>query len=354
MNELQTILEDSAIRLFDSLVHPSLLEEAENGTWHSDLWKIIEEHGFADALTPESTDGYGESWHDAYFIVRAAGRYRLPVPLPETMLARWLLSRSGIDMPTRPLTVARPGPELRLARHNGGWRLSGTVSRAPWGRMAHTVVLTFVEDGTVSIVSSPIAGAEIHRGTNLAGECRDTLVFSNHPVEVATWRDVSWMPEAGVLGAMLRSAQIAGGLSGIVELAVTYANDRQQFGRPIGKFQAVQQNLAVLASEAAAAGVAAEAAFRAADRHEPSFLAAAAKVRAAEAATKGAAIAHQVHGAIGFTREYPLHWITRRLAAWRSEFGGEREWAIHLGQRVMKAGADGFWAELTSQMKEAR
>jgi len=128
---------------------------------------------------------------------------------------------------------------------------------------------------------------------------------------------------------------------------VRYASERVQFGRPIGRFQAVQQNLAVLAGQAAAATAAAEAAIEATAQGFASHAIAAAKIRAGEAASLGAAIAHQVHGAIGFTQEYPLNRLTRRLWSWRDEFGNETHWARVLGGAVAAAGAERLWTGIT-------
>jgi acyl-CoA dehydrogenase len=150
------------------------------------------------------------------------------------------------------------------------------------------------------------------------------------------------------LGAVMRSAQIAGALQCVLETTVQYARERVQFGRPIGRFQAVQQNLAVLAGQTAAATAAAEAAIEAAARDLDSPLVAAAKIRAGEAAGIGAAIAHQMHGAIGFTQEHRLHYFTRRLWSWRDEFGNEAAWARRLGGSVAAAGADRLWRGITA------
>jgi len=157
--------------------------------------------------------------------------------------------------------------------------------------------------------------------------------------------------DAGALramGAVMRSAQMAGALQRILEASVQYAIERVQFGRPIGRFQAVQQNLAVLAGQAAAATAAAEAAIEAAANNLDSIAVAAAKIRAGEAAGIGAAIAHQVHGAIGFTQEHRLHYSTRRLWSWRDEFGNEAYWARQLGGKVAAAGADCLWQNLSA------
>ena len=154
------------------------------------------------------------------------------------------------------------------------------------------------------------------------------------------------------LGAAARAQQMAGALEHILEQSVQFSLDRVQFGRPIAKFQAVQHNLASLAGEVAAAGAAADAAAEAIASHGlGGALVAAevaiAKLRVGEAAGTGAAIAHQVHGAMGFTYEHSLHHATRRLWAWREEFGNETHWATQLGHMVAEGGADELWPFIT-------
>jgi acyl-CoA dehydrogenase len=155
-----------------------------------------------------------------------------------------------------------------------------------------------------------------------------------------------------LMGATVRSVQTAGALEAILSLSVAYANERVAFERPIGKFQAVQQNLARLAGEVAAAlAVSGSAADTIAQGDDDAvFLeAASAKIRCAEAATEGAAIAHQVFGAIGFTKEHVLHRFTLRMLAWRDDFGNESWWAAELGKHVAKRGADEFWPTVASR-----
>jgi acyl-CoA dehydrogenase len=142
---------------------------------------------------------------------------------------------------------------------------------------------------------------------------------------------------------------MAGALESILDQAVRYATERKQFGKPLASFQAIQQNLAVLAGHVAASGIAAEQAFRAADRDDPRFEIAVAKVRVGEAVGIGTSIAHQTHGAIGFTYEHSLHFATRRLWSWRAEFGSESAWAIELGRAVAARGPDALWADLTTR-----
>ncbi len=141
---------------------------------------------------------------------------------------------------------------------------------------------------------------------------------------------------------------MAGAIADTLARSVAYVGERQQFGRLIGKQQAVQQNLAVLAEESAAAGIAAEAAFAAFEHGDPEFQVAVAKTRVGQAASQAVAIAHQVHGAMGYALEHPLHASTLRLMSWRTEFGSDRYWAGVLGRRVLALGADGFWPHITA------
>ena len=184
---------------------------------------------------------------------------------------------------------------------------------------------------------------------NLALEPRDTLVFDNAPVLATAPAAASVNAETLLLsGALIRSAQMAGAIESLLQQSVRYATERRQFGRPIGGFQAIQHNLAILAGHAAAASIAAERAFAAADSANLPFHVAAAKIRAGEAAGIAAGLAHQVHGAIGFTYEHSLHFATRRLWSWRAEFGGENHWADQLGRHVTTRGADLLWPDLTA------
>jgi acyl-CoA dehydrogenase len=189
----------------------------------------------------------------------------------------------------------------------------------------------------------------VTRDQNLAREPRDTLVFEGSPVAAAPAARGVPANAVWLYGALARSAQMAGGLDYLLRQASQYATERRQFGKPIGSFQVIQQNLAVLAGHTAAAGTAAANAFRAADRGDAAFEIAAAKVRVGEAVGVGASIAHQTHGAIGFTYEHALQFVTRRLWSWRAEFGGEGDWAVELGRAVAERGADALWPHLTAR-----
>lgn len=138
-------------------------------------------------------------------------------------------------------------------------------------------------------------------------------------------------PVPRALSATLACGEMAGAMIAIQAMTLEYALTRKQFGREIGRFQAIQHQLAVLAEETMAARMAAEAAFVGAAGEVSERLAAAAKLRCGEASTKVAAIAHAVHGAIGVSEEYGLHPLTRRLRELASAHGGGSWWAARLG-----------------------
>lgn len=343
-----TLVYDAAVRVFDDLATTETVNAAEAGIWPAALWNAVSEAGFLDALSGDGTNAF-DGLADAVAVLRAAGRYAVPLPLPETMLARWLARRAGLTPPEGPLALAVESAEDRvvLNRSGGGWHLSGAARAVPWGRNAGALV---VSTSTAVALLTPV-GAVIEQGDNLAGEPRDDITL-DHALDAKSVAGAPMGADAAVvyrLGALLRAAQISGALEEALQLAVTYANDRVQFGRPIGKFQAVQQQLALAAEQSAAASVAVTAAVAGVMTGDLAFVAPAAKLRAGEAAGKLADIVHQVHGAIGFTHEHRLHHLTRRLWSWRDEFGTESVWAVELGRLMATQGADGIWPFLAQR-----
>jgi len=342
-----TLVRDSAARLFADLVSPNLVNAAEGGEFPAELWSAADEAGFPDALAA-STDLAGSlaGIGDAAAILHEAGRYAAPLPLAETMIGRWLLESAGYDTPDGIITIApveRDGG-FSLRREGERWQLSGRAAAVPWARQADAIAV--IAEGQVACFAP--GDADIRPGANLAGEPRDDL-----SVDV-TLESVTRAPR-GVdgalvyrLGALCRAVMMAGALDEVLKLTVQYANDRVQFGRAIAKFQAIQQQLAILAENVAAAGVVAQAAVEAAAQQGDLAVAVAvAKSRVGEAAGKVAEIAHQVHGAIGFTHEHRLHHLTRRLWSWRDEFGVESDWERELGRLVALRGGDELWPLLT-------
>lgn len=353
MNEFRTILDDSVNRLLAGHATRAAIQRAEEGEWPAALWDALHENGMTRILVPDAPSGTheeteedtGAGWGDAFVVLKAAGAHAAPLPLAESILAGFILGRAGIPVPEGVVTVM----EGDFIVSEG--KLSGRARRVPWGRhAAHAVAI--VETGWgVEAVLAPLDYARLEEDTNIAREPRDTLTFERVVV------DTGWVSLPGdalrLYGALTRACQMAGALDTIVAQSVQYANERIQFGKPIGKFQAIQQQLAQLSTQAAAAHVAAAHACAQADRlgadAAPAFEIAVAKLRADDAAGIATSIAHQVHGALGFTYEHGLHFATRRLWSWRAEFGVGAEWAERIGREALARGADALWPYVTGR-----
>ena len=337
-----SIVAETAARIFADLADPQEINSARDDVWKRPLWQALADAGLTLAWVPEELGGAGAELADGFAILGVAGRYAAAVPLAETLLAGRLLSRAGLKAPDGAMSVApaRPGDKITL---NADGTLSGQARGVPFAKEAkHLAVLA---GSSVALVET--GACRLSDGVNLAGEPQNTVTFDKvKPVAVASANvDQTVLM---LMGCVVRSVQTAGALQAVLDFTVRYANERVAFERPIAKFQAVQHNLARLAGEVSAAMTAAYSAADAiarADKFDDAvFLeAAAAKIRSAEAAQEGAAIAHQVHGAIGFTNEHILHRYTLRMLAWRDDFGNESYWAVELGNRIAKRGADEFW-----------
>ena len=192
------------------------------------------------------------------------------------------------------------------------------------------------------------AGVHIEPGTNLAGEARETVAFDvplTSALHAAPARvDIGSLRRRG---ALTRVLLMAGAVEAMSDLTVRYTHERQQFGQPLARFQAVQQHLVTVAQCAAQLSVAADLAVRALEQRPAELEIAAAKVIADEAAVVGTRAAHQAHGAMGMTREYPLHHLSRALWSWRHEYGQARSWSRQLGDLALEAGADKLFSLVT-------
>ena len=334
----------SELRELADSVFGDSLESAGYG-FDAGLWAICEETGLARLTLPEAAGGSEGSFADAATVLTAAGRFAARVPLVETdLLAGWLLHAAGIGLPAGPLSAVAAA-DLEIA----DGRVTGRLRRVAWGRAVAGVAVLTGEHVVLVDTAVDTAGLEIVEGTNVAEEPRDDLVLTGAAVRVAPLPEDA-AAEFPLRAALGRSLLLAGASRGALEMAVRYATERVQFGRPIAKLQAIQQTLALAAAEVAAAEASSATAARQADRRGVVAAApaiAAAKARTGEAAGQVARIAHQVHGAIGFTREHDLRLTTTRLWAWRDEDGADALWNEQLGERALQAGQGGLWAMLT-------
>jgi acyl-CoA dehydrogenase len=357
--DVSTLLLDQADKLFEQHVTKDSLLAAERGEWPGEIWAAVSEAGLHLALVREEVGGFGLAPAQALLLVRRAAYHTLPLPLAETMVAAALWSAASGQIPEGILTLAPTGtgqgPEL--SRTSGGYRLEGRLDRVPWGGEAdHILVFARDRDGLGHLALVPRPDGEIRERRNVAFEPRPTIALTATELPQALVRPAPPICADGMLvfGALLRAQQMVGAMERCLEYALAFATERKQFGRPIGKFQAVQHLLAEAAGEFAASAAAADGAAHAWAGGSFAHATALAKARVGEASGKVAAICHQVHGAMGFTHEHPLHFFTRRLWSWRDEFGGEAYWQERIGRSVCADGGEALWDTLVRVTQAGR
>jgi acyl-CoA dehydrogenase len=321
-------------RLFERHLDDAAQGAAREGRWLDALWAEIEEMGLPLALLSEEQGGFGLSAAEQGEALRLMGRHAVPLPVAETMGANRLLAAAGLPLAEGPAGLAR-ADHLSLT----GGVLSGRVERVAWGENLDCLALAVGD----TLYRIPRAGWSL-------AEAGAALNFHPRPALEIHW-EVDARAPAPLCplaeGATLRAFQIAGALEAALEMTLEHTGTRVQFGKNLSKFQVVQHELAKLAGELACATAAADLAGEALARGDELGVAAG-SLRAREAAGNGAAIALQMHGAIGFTREHRLHLYTTSLWSWRDEFGGQVAWAKKLGQAALAAGGDGYWPMVTA------
>ncbi|RJO75121.1 acyl-CoA dehydrogenase [Nocardia panacis] len=321
--------------------------DPEADGWDERLWATLARIGVTTIGVADEYGGAGGDLGTAVAVLRALGRHSAKVPLAETaLLAGWLLAECGVALPPGSMTACLAGPELRCRPGADGLSVSGTMTRVPWARYVdHLVVLT--QERVIVLRRTDFS---THPGANVAGEPRDTVTVGTIiPADRVHFAGSRLSASAlRQRAALARAALISGAGRRALDLSIGYAGEREQFGRPIAKFQAVQQYLATMAGEVLLCEVAVDAAAQALDSGADAAVAVAgAKTVAGQMAGVVSALAHQIHGAIGYTEEHSLRHSTTRLWAWRDEAGNEDLWSADLGRRALAAGSAGLWPLIT-------
>jgi acyl-CoA dehydrogenase len=312
------LVSDGIEQLLAEVSPPRRVREVEAGGDAAALWRAVAESGFADALVPEARGGAGLGLAGSLPVVLACGRHALPVPLAHTLFVRGVLAEAGQPWPDGPATLARAAADEGRGV---------TCLRVPFGRVAEWVLV----GRPGSCVLLPAREAQV-TATRVHGSLAADLRWDGVPrdaVEIPGERPLL------ALGALAHAGLLAGAMERVLALTVAHANDRVQFGKSIGKFQAIQQQLSVLAEQVFASRMAARIGFSGASATPDALQVAVAKARTSEAAAQVAAIAHAVLGAMGITEEGDLQLYTRRLHEWRLADGAERHWNERIGEALL-------------------
>jgi alkylation response protein AidB-like acyl-CoA dehydrogenase len=303
-------------RMLEALVTPAMVRAVEGGASAAAMWQELAESGFLDALVDEAHGGAGLTLADVQPLIAAVGARAVPLPVAETMVARALLARAGVAVPQGPIALASSAVPGQIV---------------PCALVAEHVL---VDTGSALVLAA-------------IGDLSPSAPGLHHALAARLWWDgvpqgvVVPRPRHGLrpLAAVLRAALIAGAAARVTEMTTAYANDRVQFGKPIGKQQAIQQNLAVIAEDMIAARIAAQLGCAGGLDATPA-VAAVAKATTSSVAPRIANTAHAVHGAIGISEEYDLQLLTRRLHEWRAADGSEGYWNAALGTARLANGAN--------------
>ncbi len=345
MDNTRDMLEDAVARMLAERVEPRGTLAAEQAGIDADTWAQL------GLIGVTGTEAARMDFGTQAVVLKATAYSGALVPYADSeVLGRWLALGAGLDCVDEVLAV-KVLPATACRFESNSMRLAVQGQRVPWGRYAQQVLFSVSTQGCSFVAAVPSAVLQLRPGANLAAEPHDfaQAVFVDVAAENVREISAGWSPEAVMArGALCRAVQMQGAMGRVNELTLRYAHERKQFGRALAQFQVVQSYLAAMASELCATEAAAEAATAAIDggvRSEQEI--AAVKVRAGQAARVVVAHGHQVHGAIGFTREFPLNLWTRRLWAWREEYGSESHWARRLGAAVVARGADALWPDLT-------
>ena len=334
MNELTQLVDDIGRRSFDARVGsrgvPDEFDDA--------LWRTLDDTGLS-RLTSSQDAGPTE----AAIVLSGLARHAAAVPIAETdLLAGWLADKAGLDVPdSGPLTVA-----MADAQTVDG-RISGTAVDVPWPRSATVLLAARTADALhVAVVDDP----QISDGHNLAGEPRGSFDF-DLAADAFARVGLTVGDELVRRGAWARCVQTIGVLDAAAALTVAHTRERQQFGRPLSAFQAVQHSLAAMAGEIERARAATALAIAAAadygfDSTQADYAVTVAKVAVGRAVDPVTTITHQLHGAIGVTREHQLWLATMRARSWVDDFGGTAHYARRLGR--MTLAADDPWDVVVS------
>ena len=345
MSEMKDMILDVVERMLKEHVDKDLVDVVEQGNWSPKVWNLFEENGIPIVAISEENGGAGGDLDDLLNIVRLTGKYAAPIPFAETTLANYVLERANLQVVDGPTTYMLSADQAYTLADG---KLTGTAVHVPWAR--HTqrfVTLANSADGT-HLVEIELRKASITQGTNLASEPRDTVAFQYAPVaQVSAPLSFDELRMITTLETAFRLALMTGAIDKINDLTIQYTNEREQFGRPIHRFQLVQQHIVHLAGETAIALAAFNNVTDSLVHNASCDEVAYARLRLEEAIQTVATIAHQVHAAIGTTHEHSLHQYTRRLWSWRDEGTSTAYWADVVATQLLEQSGDSLWAYLT-------
>lgn len=277
------------------------------------LWKEITDLGWPGLAFDESL---GTGFLEACLLIEEFGRARVPSPFVSTVACcGTAFARCGAAQWLDEVAAGRvfafvPGPVSLV---------DGCAELVPYAGVADYLLV--VTDGSVVVLDASAPGISYERQDVIGLDPKYRVRFSS--VRVESGRELDVEPASiEAFGAAATCAEMVGGAQGVLDATVAYATQREQFGRPIGAFQAVQHHCADIAIDVLGSRfIAYEAIWRLGRGLAADVEVSLAKSWVSEAYERVCSLGHQVHGAIGFTAEHDLHFYTRHAIAGALAFG---------------------------------
>ena len=349
MSEMKEMVLDVVERIFKDQVSKETVDLVEDGKWAEDLWSILQENEMLTVAISETAGGAGGDLDDLFNIFRLIGKYAVPIPFVEFTVANYLLELANLPITMQKVTYAIDQDELLIMDSQN--TITGTLTNVPWARHVEELVTLVKCEKGVRIVKLSLGDAKIETSINLAGEPRDTVTFNLIKAEqisesLLTNAELQYIMK---IETAAKVALMAGAIDKAVELSIQYSKEREQFGRPIHRFQLVQQHIATLVGESVLVKSSLDNMIAALTENREVNEVAFARIRVNEAARTVTTSAHQVHGAIGVTHEHSLHQYSRRLWSWREEGAEESAWSKYIVDDLLNSDQDSLWSYLTSK-----
>lgn len=302
------------------------------------LWEKVRELGLDRIGIEEDRGGSGGSIEDLATTVSAFAEQGVTLPFVENAAAMMAFTADGrFDEDWATFATGRDEISLK------GETVSGFVRNVPWMGSTQTAVIHVADIGLIAVTTAEDDVRVTDLGVSIAGEPLATVVLDNTKARVLE------VDAKGVIARwqLLDMVALVGFAHGAHSLTRGYVKQRVQFGKPLIEIPSVAANLAQMSIYLLLADAAIRRALETVDLSESSGTLTSTRVVVAQATTTVARISHQLHGAMGTTREYPLHRFTRNIWARRDRANSQHAAALNLGRIALNGGEPEIWDVLT-------
>ncbi len=352
LDDDQVALRDGAREVLADLASTARIRRhVDSGAPHDpELWSALVEQGWLLVDAAEDDGGLGFGTVEIAILSECLGAQAAPVPFTSTMVAAVACSPAHPERAAALRTgdrvgaavVPRRSDAVRAKRDGDRWHLDGVVDPAPYLSSAHDAVVAAQTDDGPGLFLIDLTTID---------RVREPAIDITRPV---AWLRIDHAPAlrlGGIdtvedfvdLGATLTAAEMLGGAQQVLDMTVSYAKDRVQFGKPIGSFQAVKHRCADMLVDVEGMRSVVYAAAWAIGARDPqaSVAASTAKIWCSDASKRVMSSALQVHGGIGFTWEHDLHLFLKRSQLDRMMFGDARAHRDRLAAKLRTMVASG-------------